>query len=547
VVHTLDEHRPIAGRARRRRPVGEPPPLPRDLHGTARIWLAIVAALTLVYLWGKYGGPLAGSVQRSLDGWVTDVVVDPAQRGWPDEAADDMRDLFGVWAVVALRWAVVFAMIAFRRWRHVAVFVGTVVLINVLATWFPMAGPAGHAPGMVGHPSLAEAGFVVTMLGIVYGLAPKGPWRVTTEAVTVVTSVWLGAVLILTDQNTFAEVAVGGLGAAAIGVLGYRVFAPEAVFPVRYRRGRTAHLEMTPERTRAIVTALRDQLGLDVERAEPFGLAGSGGSTPLRIQLADGSCAFGKLYATNHLRSDRWYKLGRTIMYGALEDERSFNSVRRMVEYEDHMLRYLRDHGVPTADPIGIAELTPEREYLLVTSFINGAREITDGPVDPSVIDSGLGLVRGLWDAGVAHRDIKPANLLVRDHEVIVIDVFFCQVRPSPWRQSVDLANMMLTLALRSDARVVYDRATERFSEEEIAEAFAATRGVTIPSQLRRMLHRDDPHLVETFRALAPPRRRISVQRWTLRRLALMAGLAGGLWIALATAYDNLHPAGFGT
>ena len=67
--------------------------------------------------------------------------------------------------------------------------------------------------------------------------------------------------------------------------------------------------------------------------------------------------------------------------------------------------------------------------------------------------------MRTLWDAGIAHRDIKPSNLLVRDGKVLLIDVAFAAVRPTPWRQAVDLANMMLTLALSSTAEVVYERA----------------------------------------------------------------------------------------
>ena len=64
-----------------------------------------------------------------------------------------------------------------------------------------------------------------------------------------------------------------------------------------------------------------------------------------------------------------------------------------------------------------------------------------------------------MWDVGLAHRDIKPANLMVQDDELRLIDVFFVQVRPSPWRQAVDLANMMLVLALRTDAPRVYEHA----------------------------------------------------------------------------------------
>ena len=42
-----------------------------------------------------------------------------------------------------------------------------------------------------------------------------------------------------------------------------------------------------------------------------------------------------------------------------------------------------------------------------------------------------------MWDAGLAHRDIKPANLLVRDGRLLLIDVAFAEVRPTPWRQAV--------------------------------------------------------------------------------------------------------------
>ena len=133
--------------------------------------------------------------------------------------------------------------------------------------------------------------------------------------------------------------------------------------------------------------------------------------------------------------------------------------MRRLVQYEDYALRVMRDAGIPTAAPLGIVELTPEREYLLVTEFFDGAVEIGEAEVDDQIIDEGLALVRRLWDAGLAHRDIKPANLLVSDGHLIVIDVAFVQVRPSPWREAVDLANMMLVLAVRTDAERVYRRA----------------------------------------------------------------------------------------
>jgi hypothetical protein len=97
-------------------------------------------------------------------------------------------------------------------------------------------------------------------------------------------------------------------------------------------------------------------------------------------------------------------------------------------------------------------------------------------------------IIRRLWEAGLTHRDIKPANLLVRDGQLYLIDVFFTEVRPSPWRQGVDLANMLLVLALGSEPGRVYERALRRFTVEEIGGAFAATRGLTMPSQLTLMV-----------------------------------------------------------
>jgi serine/threonine protein kinase len=141
--------------------------------------------------------------------------------------------------------------------------------------------------------------------------------------------------------------------------------------------------------------------------------------------------------------------------------------------------------------------------------------------------DEGLDIIETMWRAGLAHRDIKPANVMVQDGHIRLIDVAFAQVRPSPWRQAVDLANMMLVLALQSSPELVYERAQLRFTDEELAEAFAASRGVTLPSGLRRSLRQDGRELLERFRELAPERRPVSIQRWSLRRVGLT------LWVAL--------------
>jgi tRNA A-37 threonylcarbamoyl transferase component Bud32 len=285
---------------------------------------------------------------------------------------------------------------------------------------------------------------------------------------------------------------------------------------------------------------MADQLGLVVTHVEPFGLAGSGGSSPLRATLDDGSRVFGKIYATSHVRADRWYRIGRTIMYGTLEDERPIGSVRRMAEYEDYALLFLAKEGVAVAKTYGVVELTPEREYMLVTELFEHAKNLGDSQIDETIVDEGLQLIRQLWDAGVAHRDVKPANMLVKDGHLQLVDVSGLEVRPTPWRQAVDLANMMLTLALQSDPDLVYERATKIFSPEEIAEAFASDVGMAIPTELQSRLQQDPRPLMARLKELAPAAPPVSIQRWSVQRLALTAAALAGTALLLVLFVDTL-------
>ncbi len=111
-----------------------------------------------------------------------------------------------------------------------------------------------------------------------------------------------------------------------ISLNAFRTFTPNEVFPVAYRQGKTAHLDIGGRRGEAIRQALHEQLGLTVLDLKHVGLAGSGGSTPLLITVKGDpdTRLFGKLYAMSHVRADRWYKLGRTLLYGRLEDEAPF-------------------------------------------------------------------------------------------------------------------------------------------------------------------------------------------------------------------------------
>ena len=457
-----------------------------------------------------------------------------ARFAWLTDLARWINTAGAGWAVSVVGLGTVLVLMVFRRWRHLLVWLGSLAILEILGVFLYTVVPRPRPFGVTiigswgGFSTLAPpvAAFAATLVGMVYTiLVPGRPrWYGKLWAIGLVATFALARLYLAVDHPS--DVLLGAVLGAGIPVIMFRLFAPNEVFPVTYRRGKSAHLDVTGPRGNAIREAVRDSLGWDVLEIEPIGLEGSGGSTPLRLKVAGepDTHVFAKLYAKNHVRADRWYKLGRMLLYGRLEDEASFQTVRRFVEYEDYTLRLLRDLELPVPKPYGIVEITPEREYLITMEFFQGAVEISETAVDDRIIEGGLQLIRSLWDAGVAHRDVKPANLMVRDSQVLLIDVFFVQVCPSPWRQAVDLANMMLVLAVQTDAPSVYRQGVKYFTPDEIAEAFAAARGVASPTQLRQFLKRDGRDLVSEFRSLVPPRRPFAVQRWSARRVVL--GLA---------------------
>jgi serine/threonine protein kinase len=523
----------VARTPRHRRPTGAPPPLPHPVSVTTRAWLVLLVVVL--------AGVIVISVRAPslrLDNQVNSAVLRlfaRARTPWLTDVARGISAAGAGWGATVAGLSAVVLTIVFRRWRHLLVFLCSLFLLQ-LATTLITAGTTRPRPYGVliigswsGYSTQALAVTVPTFLliSIAYCLVLPGRPRSYAKAATaVIVAVFCLARLYLAVDH-LDDLLLGVALAVAIPVSAFRFFTPNEVFPVAYRRGNTAHVDVTGRRGDAIRQGVRDQLGFTVTGITPVGLESSAGSTPLRLRVdgAPQEYLFGKLYTKGHVRADRWYKIWRTILYGSLEDEHPFQTVRRLAEYEDYALRLLQDAGIAVARPYGIVEITPEREYLVVTEFFDGAVEIGGADIDDQVIGQGLALIRALWDAGIAHRDIKPGNLMVRAGRLLLIDVAFAQVRPSPWRQAVDLGNMMLVLAVRTDPARVYRRALSYFTEAELAEAFAATRGVASPTQLRAFMKRDPRDLLAEFRKLAPQRQPIVLQRWSVRRVSLAAAM----------------------
>jgi membrane-associated phospholipid phosphatase len=536
---------------RRRRPSGAAPPLPKQIGYTGWLWLILTLVLVVTgCLWLR-------ADPRPLDAFdarITDAVTS-LRAGWLDTIAQKAHTVGSRVGFAALALALVIATGWFRRWRHLVIWMISLGLAGSALQGLELVALRPRPFGVqqlaawegFATPSIPSGAIAILAIGVAYMLVVPGRPRSWAKLGAAIAITITGLLRIYLGVDHFTDVAFGAIVGIAIPLATFRAFAPNDLFPISYgSRGKTAHLDVTGRRGEAIRVALEDQLGFTVHDVRPVGLEGSGGSTPLKMTITDENgrerTIFAKLYARNHVRADRWYKWGRTMLYGRLEDETPFSTVRRFVEYEDYTLRMLGEYGFPTPAPLGIVEITPEREYLIAMEFFDDAAEIGGADVDDHVIDEGLAMIRRMWDIGLSHRDIKPANLMVQGGELKLIDVFFVQVRPSPWRQAVDLGNMMLVLALRSDAQTVYDAALRYFTPDDLAEAFAATRGVASPSQLRQQMKQDGRDLLTEFRAMAPARKPIAVQRWSVKRIAMITGSFVVLLLTLLASLGLFFP-----
>ena len=280
------------------------------------------------------------AILRALAGWRT---------GWLTTVARAVDRIATGWTMFFVAMVLLVVTAVFRRWRHLFTFLGSIVVLAVLGQNLinGYSRPRPYDVTIIGRwkgyslPSATIAVFSFTVVGIIYMLVVQGHMRDVAKwfgfaavAIVAVSRMYLGV------DHPF-DVLVGAVLGVAIPLIGFRFFTPNEVFPLKYRQGKSAHLDVGGKRGEAIRQAVEEQLGVTILDIKPVGLGGSGGSTPLRLRVAGDpdTYLFGKLYAMNDVRADRWYKLGRTILYGRLEDEAPFQSVRascstRITRYE---------------------------------------------------------------------------------------------------------------------------------------------------------------------------------------------------------------------
>ncbi|MBT8240060.1 MAG: phosphatase PAP2 family protein, partial [Acidimicrobiia bacterium] len=292
----------VAGR--RRRPSGEKAALPRELRTSGWLWL--VGGLAMIAIWiSLFAFPESTNWWTERDMTILEWFVD-LRNDTLTSLADGVAVLGSSWFVRVLRIGTLIALLSVRRFRHffgvlLAIMVVQVVVDN-LQTFIgrprPFVPIIGDWDG-ASHPSGPVARLSVTLAAMAYTLVPTGKLRQMAFGVAgaLVVALILARIYLGVDHPSDAVVAA--IFSFAVLIVLFRWFAPEGAFPVTWKPGVTAHLDVTGERGAAIRRAVSDQLGLEVLEVKPFGLEGSGGSTPLRLKVAGDpdQYVFAKLYS----------------------------------------------------------------------------------------------------------------------------------------------------------------------------------------------------------------------------------------------------------
>ena len=116
----------------RRRPTGAPPPLPHPVSVTTRAWLILAVAVLAGVILISVRAP-----SLRLDNQVNTAILRlfaRARTPWLTDVAHGIYTAGAGWGATVLGLSAVVLTIAFRRWRHLLVFLCSLFLLEVAIT-----------------------------------------------------------------------------------------------------------------------------------------------------------------------------------------------------------------------------------------------------------------------------------------------------------------------------------------------------------------------------------------------------------------------------
>lgn len=241
---------PAAGARRRRRPTGAPPPMPKSIGRTGKLWLVLLLILLAWVPAAMTFAPVLRLAERADTAFLRQAAR--VRTPWLTRFLSGVDRLGSGWLVTVLAVAMIVSLLVSRRWRHLFTLVGGIAVFEIVGSilYQNFARPRPFGVNIIGRwsgysmPSPPVAVLSAILVGIAYtAVVPGRPRTIAKWVIGLVIIVFVGARLYLAVDHP-SDVIVGVAVGVSLPLIAFRLFAPNEVFPVSYGRGKTAHLDI---------------------------------------------------------------------------------------------------------------------------------------------------------------------------------------------------------------------------------------------------------------------------------------------------------------
>ncbi|MCZ2860610.1 phosphatase PAP2 family protein [Blastococcus sp. VKM Ac-2987] len=245
---------------------------------------------------------------------------------------------------------------------------------------------------------------------------------------------------------------------------------------------------------------LLSRLGLPVHELRPAAVAARS-SHPFEATTPEGRRLYVKYLESDRAERDWLYRLYRLLAVRDVKDADAVAPLGQQAEHEAVAAMTARERGVRT--PRVLLARGGDRGAVVVQEFVP-ALPLDELP--PAAVTADL--LAGVWEqvgllrnARVAHNDLVAASVLVdQDGRPWIVDFGNALTGASDDSLAGDVAELMASLALMAEPRVVVDAAVARLGAEHVAAALPALAPLSLSADTRRRL-RARPDLLDLLRS----------------------------------------------
>jgi undecaprenyl-diphosphatase len=214
------------------------------------------------------------------------------------------------------------------------------------------------------------------------------------------------------------------------------------------------------------------------------------GSRPLFMEDARGKHYFGKIFGLEEHAADWLFKLYRFFRYKNLQAEEPYLSGRRNVEIESFFTLWARKSGVRVPNVVDLLRIG--NHWLLLQEKLDATSLSDTKRVTEKTLEDAWKQVRKLHGSNIAHRDLRAANLMVdKKGQVWVIDFCFAESAPQPRRKRMDIAELLMSMALVVGAKRTVAAAASVLDRDELKKAMPYMQKSVFSGATRQGLRAD--------------------------------------------------------